>query len=469
MAAPASSSPLAPISPDWPDSGSNDVLRTLFLQCVDAYVAETGNDVDWVLVARASAAMCLRSRRREPREWIRFLLRSRATHGEFHQLVRYMRLDDGSDFFRYFRMTPQRFDHLLSLVGPLLQKKATFFREPISPAERLSFTIRCLAHGSSQQLASMCYRIGRSTASNILRETCWALHHILDPLYRPAPDTAQWERIAAEFGRLWNFPNCVGALDGKHVAIQALSGAGSDTFNYKGFHSTVLMASCDATYKFTLVDVGQPGRFSDGGVFRESEMGRSMLSGELGLPPAGLLPQTETKLPFVFVGDEAFPLLPNLMRPFPRRELQLLSRVFNYRLSRARRIIENAFGILVARWRIFRQPIQASEETLEAVVWACVNLHNYLRVCDESEQGHRRYCPQNYADHETPLGGVVSGGWRADVNDGTALSDVGCISSTVPGDRAKAVRDAFSRYFCSLTGEVPWQYSVVFRGSAPNA
>ncbi|XP_042146973.1 protein ALP1-like [Ixodes scapularis] len=315
----------------------------------------------------------------------------------------------------------------------------------------------------------MCYRIGRSTASNILRETCWALHHILDPLYRPAPDTAQWERIAAEFGRLCNFPNCVGALDGKHVAIQALSGAGSDTFNYKGFHSTVLMASCDATYKFTLVDVGQPGQFSDGGVFRESEMGRSMLTGELGLPPAGLLLQTETKLPFVFVGDEAFPLLPNLMRPFPRRELQLLSRVFNYRLSRARRIIENAFGILVARWRIFRQPIQASEKTLEAVVWACINLHNYLRVCDESEQGHCRYCPQNYADHETPLGGVVSGGWRADVNDGTALSDVGCISSTVPGDRAKAVRDAFSRYFCSLTGEVPWQYSVVFRGSAPNA
>ncbi|CAN7946335.1 unnamed protein product, partial [Ixodes pacificus] len=211
-----------------------------------------------------------------------------------------------------------------------------------------------------------------------------------------APNTAEWERIAAEFGRLWNFSNCVGALDGKHVAIQALSGAVSDTFNYKGFHSTVLMASCDATYKLTLVDVKQPGRFSDGGVFRESEMGRSMLSGELGLPPAGLLLQTKTRLPFVFGGDEAFPLLPNLMRPFPRRELQLLSQMFNYRLSRARRIIENAFGILVARWRIFRQPIQASEETLEAVVRACVNLHNYLRVCDESGQGDRHYCPQNY-------------------------------------------------------------------------
>ncbi|XP_040075578.1 uncharacterized protein LOC115314190 [Ixodes scapularis] len=178
--------------------------------------------------------MLVRSRRREPREWIRSLLRFRATHVEFHQLVRDMRLDDGSDFFRYFRMTPQRFDHLLSLIGSLLQKEATLSREPISPPEGLSFTIQCLAHASSQQLAPRCCGIGRSTACGILRETCSALHHVLDPFYRPAPNTAQWERIAAEFGRLWSFPNCVGALDGKHVAIQALSGAGSDTFNYKG-------------------------------------------------------------------------------------------------------------------------------------------------------------------------------------------------------------------------------------------
>lgn len=291
-----------------------------------------------------------------------------------------------------------------------------------------------------------------------------------EPLVQ-APNAAQWERIAADFEMLWNFPNRVGALDRKHVAIQAPPGVGSDTYNYKGFHSIVLLASCDATYKFTLVDIGQPGRFSDGGIFRESEMGQSMLSGGLDLPPARHLPQTETKLPFVFVADEAFPLLPSLMRPFPRKELSMLPRVFNYRLSRARRIIENAFGILVARWRIFRQTIQASEETLEAIVWACVDLHNYLRVSDESELGNRRYCPAGYADQETPLGEVVEGGWRNDTGDGNALSDLESVSSAVPAGPstdAKAVREAFSRFFCSLAGEVYWQYKVIFRGSAPN-
>jgi len=69
-------------------------------------------------------------------------------------------------------MSPERFDHLLSLVEPDIAKNQTNFREPISAAERLCLTIRYLATGDSQQSLSFAFRIGRSTVSGIIRETC---------------------------------------------------------------------------------------------------------------------------------------------------------------------------------------------------------------------------------------------------------------------------------------------------------
>lgn len=84
-------------------------------------------------------------------------------------------------------------------------------------------------------------------------------------------------------------------------------------------------------------------------------------------------------MPFVFVGNEAFALKVNFMKPFPQRRLTREERVFNYRLSRARRIVENTFGILVSRFRLLLTIINLSPEKVQRMVLACCYLHKFLR------------------------------------------------------------------------------------------
>ena len=125
--------------------------------------------------------------------------------------------------------------------------------------------------------------------------------------YLCAPETSNdWKKIAARFEKDWNFPNCIGALDGKHIAIECPSNAGSMYYNYKGFHSLVLMAMCDANYCFSLVDIGNFGRDNDAAIFNQSNMGMTFHEGEMNLPTAEVI--DGFCLPFVIVSDEIFPL-----------------------------------------------------------------------------------------------------------------------------------------------------------------
>lgn len=141
----------------------------------------------------------------------------------------------------------------------------------------------------------------------------------------------------------------------------------------------MLLAICDYRYAFTVVDIGVTGRQSDGGTFSRSEMRKRFEEDRMGVPKSTSILNSDTVLPFVAVGDQAFPLTTYLITPYPEsNKLSLDQRIFNYPLSRARKIIENAFGILTARWRILRRAIDANVETIEAVVKAAICLHNYL-------------------------------------------------------------------------------------------
>lgn len=193
------------------------------------------------------------------------------------------------------------------------------------------------------------------------------------------PNTPQeWKIVARRFQDRWNFPHCIGALDGKHIIIQKPGNSGSTYLNYKHTFSVVLMAVVDADYKFMYINIGAQGRISDAGIFNNSRFFCAMQKQELGLPCPELLVGTDMTLPYMVVADDAFPLTSNIMKPFSRRSTDISQVIFNYRLSRARRVVENAFGILSAKFRVFRAPIALKLSTTRSIVLACVCLHNFL-------------------------------------------------------------------------------------------
>jgi len=154
-----------------------------------------------------------------------------------------------------------------------------------------------------------------------------------------ARDKNDWIRTADELYEKANFPNCIAAVDGKHVRIRKPNESGSQFFNYKNFFSTALTPVADADSCFISVEVGAYGSSSDSNVFKNSTFGKLLDSNKLIIPDPRVLPIDEEVLsmPFVLLGDEAFALSEHVLRPYPNKKLTFLKRMYNYRLSRARR------------------------------------------------------------------------------------------------------------------------------------
>ncbi|XP_067652981.1 uncharacterized protein [Haliotis asinina] len=381
-------------------------------------------------------------RQRKHTTWMHNILLSRRQYGEYYRLVKELELDAGR-FFQYFRMSKDQFEELLALIGHNITRRACSLQRMIPAKERLAVTLRYLATGDSIRTIAFSYRLGEKTVQVIIPEVCDAIWNLGGPIYLPAPRTENdWLEVANGF-KTWNFPNCLGAIDGKHILIEAPPNSGSRYFNYKGTFSIVLLALVDANYRFLVVDVGAYGRNSDGGIFAFSALGRALEGEKLNIPKDSALPgdTDHGPMPYVFVADEAFPLKRHIMRPYPGKDLPETKRIFNYRLSRARRVVENAFGILANRWRIFHRKSNMKVESVKKITLASCVLHNF--VLKETTQP----LPQ---DNQT------QGSTRA-------LVDVGGIGNH-PGTDAMNIRDKYCSYFCSSSGEIPWQYTIVRRG-----
>ncbi|KAF7200675.1 uncharacterized protein [Nothobranchius furzeri] len=392
-----------------------------------------------------------KKRHKKKRRWLKD--RRQREHG-LDLLHKDMEAFDRQGFKGLLPMNVEELEFLLNKVAPLITKRDTNMRLSISAKERLVLTLRFLATGESFTSLNFQFRVGNSTISMIVSETCEAIYQAFSEDYLKTPNTEEeWLDISQDFQRKWQFPHCLGALDGKHINIQPPAHSGSIFRNYKGRFSVLMLAVVDAKYRFLYVNVGAQGRASDAGVFAESDFKQALDRHLLSIPAAKPLPGLDIQAPFVFLGDSSCPLRADLMKPYYVRQMDNQQRVFNYRLSRARRVVENGFGILANRWRVLLTTIMLNAVKVQKVALACVCLHNYLREIQSDT-----YTPEGLIDSEDAEHRLVEGNWRLD-GLGAMLPlqpDRPCNSSKA----AKEIRDRLKSYFTSA-GAVPWQNNFI--------
>lgn len=154
----------------------------------------------------------------------------------------------------------------------------------------------------------------------------------------------------------------------------------------------------------------------------------------------------------VIVGDAAFSLKQYLMTPYPGKKLNFEEKIYNYRLSRARRIVENAFGILVNRFRIFEKAISTKLGTVDDVIYAACSLHNWLRKKSSS------YIIIGNVDREdTSNFTLLDGDWRHQINPLQSITHQGSNNST---QYARAKRLKLTHYFVN-DGALSWQNNMI--------
>ena len=178
----------------------------------------------------------------------------------------------------------------------------------------------------------------------------------LMPRYVRLPSDASLHEIIDGFQCHWGFPQMVGAIYGTHIPILKPQESPAHYYNCKGYYSVIMQAVVDFRGLFMDVNIGWPGKVHDARVLVNSSCYKKACNGTL-------LPDWSSNIrgvnvPLVILGDPAYPLLSWLMKPYLENAVTTLrERNFNYRQSRARMVVENAFGRLKGRWRCLLKTI----------------------------------------------------------------------------------------------------------------
>nr|XP_034319421.1 putative nuclease HARBI1 [Crassostrea gigas] len=319
-------------------------------------------------------------------------------------------------------MPPAMFYELLQRITPRIQKSERY-RRPLEPGLKLAITLRYIVTGNSYKSLQYSFRVAHNTIALFIPEVCQAIiDEYQNEVFAFPTNQEEWREVAQKFGERWNFYHTCGALDGKHVAIRNPCRSGTLYYNYKGFFSIILLALVDANYKFLWAHVDpEP------------------------------LPHDDRPTPYFLIGDDAFPLRSWMMKPYSNRNMNNKERIFNYRLSRARRVVENTFGILAHRWRCMLGTMQQDPDRVKLIVMAAICPHNLMRLRYPGLQN-------NDLDQVDEAGNYIPGAWRND----RVLQDVEAVGrGNLPNREGKKIRTYLKHYYNSGVGSLPCQQNMI--------
>ncbi|CAF5024372.1 unnamed protein product [Rotaria sp. Silwood1] len=283
------------------------------------------------------------------------------------------------DVFRQnFRISRDLFNWILEQIGNDLQKEELSMQTTISPAKRLAIGLYTLATTAEYRTIANLFGVSRSTVCVIFEEVIDTIVSRLYYRYIKLPVGKELSEVIDGFRTTWGFPQCAGAIDGTHFAILAPVDNAADYYNRKAYHSMHAQFLVDHTYLIRSIVVGWPGSVHDSRVFGSSSLYEKITQTDL-LSSHTKIIEGES-MPAFFVGDSAYPLSENLLKPYRNVNLTSNQMTFNYRLSRARVVVECAIGRLIRRWRRLSKRIDCATEKVSVVILAAAILHNLCEL-----------------------------------------------------------------------------------------
>lgn len=290
------------------------------------------------------------------------------------------------DYFKtQLRLSRNTFRLLLDDLIISLSRQNTQFRDCIPPAKVLAIGLYRLAHGGSYITIGPVFNVGKSTVIECVQDVIQALNE-LSGRYIKFPDT-QEEVLSCirGFEAISDLPNIVGAIDGTHIKIKAPKDGAIEYFSRYQQHDFIIQGVVDADNVFRDISVGFPGSMHDGRVLRNTTLYNRAERNEILRNP--VIPVGDRLIGPYLVGDSAYPLCSWIQKPFPEATNDPSEKHFNQQLSKARVVVECAFGILKSRWRILQKRLDSSIGFSCQAAVACIVLHNFcISVGDEWEE-----------------------------------------------------------------------------------